>query len=172
MQTPMSTPGTAPRTAVVGGGAAGIATVKALRAAGVPVVGFEHAEPPIPVWALTIVTLVVVLVGVGLAYRQYAVKEIPAVAPAASALTVAARRDLYGDAFNEVIFMGSGQVLTKSMAVVEDKALDGAVRGVAVLTLGSSTLIRRLQTGYVRSYALAMFAGAAVVIAVMLLGRM
>ncbi|WP_024793761.1 NADH-quinone oxidoreductase subunit L [Tomitella biformata] len=136
-----------------------------------PVVGFHHAEPPMPVWALTILTLAVVLVGVGIAYRQYVLREIPAVAPAASALTTAARRDLYGDAFNETVFMGSGQVLTKSMVVVEDKVLDGAVRGVAALTIVSSSLLRRLQTGYVRSYALAMFGGAVLVLIVMLLGR-
>lgn len=52
MQTPTSTPGTAPRTAVVGGGAAGIATVKALLATGVPVVGFEQAPELGGLWRL------------------------------------------------------------------------------------------------------------------------
>lgn len=138
-----------------------------------PVVGSHHDEPPIPVWAITTATLAVVLVGVAVAYRRYAALQIPVTAPTdVSGLTVAARRDLYGDAVNEAVFMRPGAELTRSLVTVDDRGIDGAVNGLAALVGGVSSRVRRLQTGFVRSYALAMFAGAALVVATMVLGRL
>ncbi len=75
-----------------------------------PVVGSVHHEGGLPVWLITLMTLAVVLVGVGFAYREYATREIPDTAPDdVSALTVAARNDLYGDAFDEAVLMRPGQ---------------------------------------------------------------
>ncbi|BAH54229.1 NADH-quinone oxidoreductase subunit L [Rhodococcus opacus] len=134
-----------------------------------PVVGAHHGEPALPVWAITGLTLVVVLAGVAVAYRQYARQPIPDVAPAdVTALTVAARRDLYGDAFNEAALMRPGQELTRTLVTVDDRGVDGAVNGFAALVGGTSVRVRRLQTGFVRSYALFMFAGAALLVATML----
>lgn len=138
-----------------------------------PVVGSHHEQPPIPVWAITTATLAVVVVGVAVAYRRYAALQIPVTAPTdVSGLTVAARRDLYGDAVNEAVFMRPGAGLTRSLVTVDDRGIDGAVNGLAALVGGVSSRIRRLQTGFVRSYALAMFAGAALVVATMVLGRL
>ena len=50
--------------------------------------------------------------------------------------------------------------------------VDGAVNGLAALIGGTSGRLRRLQTGFVRSYALSMFAGAAVLVGAMLLVRL
>jgi NADH-quinone oxidoreductase subunit L len=134
-----------------------------------PVVGAHHGEPALPVWAITSLTLVVVLAGVAVAYRQYARQPVPDVAPAkVTALTVAARRDLYGDAFNEAVLMRPGQELTRTLVTVDDQGVDGAVNGFAALVGGTSMRFRRLQTGFVRSYALFMFAGAALLVATML----
>ncbi|MFF2107621.1 NADH-quinone oxidoreductase subunit L [Rhodococcus sp. ACS1] len=134
-----------------------------------PVVGAHHGEPALPVWAITALTLVVVLAGVAVAYRQYARQPIPDVAPTdVTALTVAARRDLYGDAFNEAALMRPGQELTRTLVTVDDRGVDGAVNGFAALVGGTSVRVRRLQTGFVRSYALFMFAGAALLVATML----
>ncbi|MFC9356911.1 NADH-quinone oxidoreductase subunit L [Rhodococcus sp. NPDC057014] len=134
-----------------------------------PVVGAHHGEPALPVWAITALTLVVVLAGVAVAYRQYARQPIPAVAPEdVTALTVAARRDLYGDAFNEAALMRPGQELTRTLVTADDRGVDGAVNGFAALVGGTSVRVRRLQTGFVRSYALFMFAGAALLVATML----
>ena len=134
-----------------------------------PVVGAHHGEPALPVWAITALTLVVVLAGVAVAYRQYARQPIPDVAPTdVTALTVAARRDLYGDAFNEAVLMRPGQELTRTLVTVDDQGVDGAVNGFAALVGGTSMRFRRLQTGFVRSYALFMFAGAALLVATML----
>ncbi len=62
-------------------------------------------------------TLAVVLVGVGFAYREYATREIPDTAPDdVSALTVAARNDLYGDAFDEAVLMRPGQGMVRTLS--------------------------------------------------------
>ncbi|MFC7449935.1 NADH-quinone oxidoreductase subunit L [Rhodococcus daqingensis] len=135
-----------------------------------PVVGTHHPELAIPVWVITATTLAVVLAGVAVAYRQHAGQEIPEVAPTAvSPLTVAARRDLYGDAVNEAVFMRPGQHLTRWLGYVDGRGIDGAVGGLAAAIGGASSRIRRLQTGFVRTYALYMFAGAGAVAATMVL---
>ncbi|SKR81020.1 NADH-quinone oxidoreductase subunit L [Mycobacteroides abscessus subsp. massiliense] len=135
-----------------------------------PVVGIHHGELPMPGWVISAITVAVVLCGVGIAYRIYRA-DIPETAPQGSALTVAARRDLYGDAFNEAVFMRPGKRLTRGMVLVDDRVVDGMVNGVAS-TLGAvSGWVRQLQTGHVRSYALSMCAGAAVVVAVLMAVR-
>ncbi|RVW03877.1 NADH-quinone oxidoreductase subunit L [Rhodococcus xishaensis] len=132
----------------------------------------EHAEPAVPVWVITLTTLAVVLVGVRIAWRQYGARPVPVEAPVdVSGLTVAARRDLYGDDVNETIFMRPGRRLVAGLKVVEDRGIDGVVRIVPAVLGFASVVLRRLQTGFVRSYALYMFIGAALVVAAVLVGR-
>ncbi|MCW4353719.1 NADH-quinone oxidoreductase subunit L [Hoyosella sp. YIM 151337] len=136
-----------------------------------PVVGSHHGEHVVPVWVVTTLALGVVVVGVGVAVRQYAGKDVPVEAPAdVSPVTVAARRDLYGDAVNEAVLMRPGQQFTSAAAVVDDKVVDGAVGGVSALVGAVSSQVRRIQTGFTRSYALYMLVGAALLIAALLLG--
>ncbi|MDT5242568.1 MAG: NADH-quinone oxidoreductase subunit, partial [Mycobacterium sp.] len=136
-----------------------------------PVVGAHEAEHSVPVWVMTTITLVVVAVGVGIAYRMYATRPIPETAPDGSALTVAARNDLYGDRFNEDVLMRPGQLLTAGLVEIDDDAVDGASRGLAALIRGTAERLRQLQTGFARSYALSMLGGAALLIAAVLVGR-
>jgi NADH-quinone oxidoreductase subunit L len=134
-----------------------------------PVVGAEEVHHVAPAWVITVVALSVVGVGILVAYRMYAQKTVPDTAPEeVSALTVAARRDLYGDAINEALLMKSGQVLTKDLVWVDNKGVDGATDGLAALVGRMSNGLRQVQTGFARSYALSMLAGAALVVAVIL----
>jgi len=134
-----------------------------------PVVGaHEEVHHLLPVWVSTAITLGVVAVGIAVAYRLYATRPVPAEAPAGSALTVAARRDLYGDAFNEEVFMRPGADLTGTLVRVDDKGIDGSVTGLAAAIGRLSGTLRQAQTGFARSYALSMFAGAALVVAAIL----
>ncbi|MBO0853472.1 MAG: NADH-quinone oxidoreductase subunit L [Nocardia sp.] len=138
-----------------------------------PVVGTEHGEHHVSSWAVSIGALAVVAIGIGLAYVRYAREPVPRTAPeAVSALTVAARRDLYGDAFNEAVFMRPGAGLSRSLVTVDDRGIDGIVNAVATVIDTLSTRIRRVQTGFVRSYALSMFTGAALVVAALLAVRL
>jgi NADH-quinone oxidoreductase subunit L len=136
-----------------------------------PVFGHEEAHLGVPVWVLTASTLAVILVGAAIGYRLYATRPVPATAPAGSPLTVAARRDLYGDAANEAVFMRPGQYLTRLLVFFDNRGVDGIVNGLAALIGGSAGRARRVQTGFVRSYALSMFSGAAVIVVALLLVR-
>jgi NADH-quinone oxidoreductase subunit L len=138
-----------------------------------PVVGAPHeTEHATPVWVMTAVTLSVVAVGAAIAYRMYGTRAIPVSAPAqASALTVAARHDLYGDAFNEAVFMRPGTRLTARLVQIDDVGVDGVSTGLALAVRHASDRLRLLQTGFARSYALSMLGGAALVMAVILLVR-
>ncbi|MEE2034061.1 NADH-quinone oxidoreductase subunit L [Rhodococcus chondri] len=138
-----------------------------------PVVGSHPHEGGLPVWVTTALTLAVVITGVAVAYRQYATRDVPATAPTAvSAATVAARRDLYGDAVNEAVFMRPGGKLVDALGLVENNGIDGFVSGASTSIGAGSGRLRRLQTGFVRSYALYMFGGATVVVAALMLVRL
>jgi NADH-quinone oxidoreductase subunit L len=136
-----------------------------------PVVGSHEAAHATPVWVATTIILVTVAIGVAVAYRMYATRAVPEEAPTGSALTVAARQDLYGDAFNEQVFMRPGQLLTEGLVEIDDEAVDGAATGLATLVGRVSNGLRQLQTGFARSYALSMLAGAALVVAAILAVR-
>jgi len=138
-----------------------------------PVVGEEHHELGVPVWVITALTLGVVAVGAGLAYARYVRQRVPVTAPAAvSPVTVAARRDLYQDAVNESLFMRPGQYLTRLLVFLDNKGVDGVVNGFAATIGGTSGRVRRVQTGFVRSYALSMLGGAALVVVALLAVRL
>lgn len=125
-----------------------------------PVVG-EHGEehPVLPVWLIMVLTLALVIVGMVYAWRRYAADVVPEVAPKGSVLTRAARQDLYQDAVNEGLFMRPGIHLTRGLVFADARGVDGAVGGLAAFVGGLSSRLRRLQTGYARSYALTMLTG-------------
>jgi NADH-quinone oxidoreductase subunit L len=136
-----------------------------------PVVGARlETEAAAPAGAVSAVALAVVAVGVIVAYRMYGGKaEIPSVAPVqVSVLTTAARNDLYGDAFNEEVFMRSGAELTDALVEVDNAGVDGSVNALAGLVSRTSNRLREMETGYVRNYALSMLTGAALVAAAIL----
>ena len=119
-----------------------------------------------------LVALVVALAGVGLGWMIYGRVPVPATAPAGRFLTIAARKDLYGDAFNESILMRPGQWLTRLSVYFDNRGVDGLVNSLAALVGGTSGRWRKMQTGFVRSYALSMFFGAAVLVALLLAVRL
>ncbi|PQP40373.1 NADH-quinone oxidoreductase subunit L [Mycolicibacterium austroafricanum] len=133
-----------------------------------PVVGAHEIHHVLPVWVVTVIVLSVVAVGIVVAYRMYGFRAVPEQVPAGSALTVAARRDLYGDAFNETVLMRPGMSLTRGLVELDDDAVDGAAGGLAAGVSRISEGLRQLQTGFARSYALSMLAGAALIVAMIL----
>ncbi|TGD87142.1 NADH-quinone oxidoreductase subunit L [Mycolicibacterium sp. CH28] len=134
-----------------------------------PVVGHHEAAHVYPAWITTTTALGIVAIGIAVAYRQYANHNVPESAPLdVSAFTVAARNDLYGDAFNEAAFMRGGQELTKGLVAVDEKGVDGVTQGLALVVGRFSDRLRQVQTGYARSYALSMLAGTALVVAAVL----
>jgi NADH-quinone oxidoreductase subunit L len=131
-----------------------------------PVVTFEESSHVLPTWTFNVVTLGIVVVGIGVAVLLYGLREVPATAPAdVSVLTVAARRDLYGDAFNEEVFMRPSGQLTHALVEFDNQGVDGSVNALGALVSRTSDWLRGFQTGFARNYALSMFLGAALVAA-------
>ncbi|MCW2498385.1 MAG: proton-translocating NADH-quinone oxidoreductase, chain [Frankiales bacterium] len=129
-----------------------------------------HTIDPIVV---TILTLVVVAGGVLGAWLAYARRAVPTTPPVAvTPFTVAARKNLYFDALNESVLMRPGQYLTRALVFFDNRGIDGAVHALAAGIGGSSGRLRRLQTGFVRSYALSMFGGALLVVVALLAVRL
>jgi NADH-quinone oxidoreductase subunit L len=136
-----------------------------------PVVGaHEEAAEAIPPLVVSGLALAIVAVGIAVAYRMYGGKaEIPRVAPArVSVLTTTARNDAYGDAFNEEVFMRPGAHFTHALVEVDNAGVDGSVDALGALVSRASNRLRGLQTGFARSYALSMLAGATLVAAAIL----
>jgi NADH-quinone oxidoreductase subunit L len=122
---------------------------------------------------LTALTLVVVAGGVGGAFAVFGREKvrIPWYPPQAGVIVTAARANLYGDRFNESVFMRPGQYLTRALVFFDNRGVDGAVGGLAALVGGGSARMRRAQNGFVRSYALSMSLGAVLLAGALLLVR-
>jgi NADH-quinone oxidoreductase subunit L len=117
-------------------------------------------------------TLALVLAGAAVAWFMYGRREVPVTAPAGGPITVAARKDLYGDAVNESLLMRPGQWLTRLSVFFDNRGVDGLVNTLAAAMGGTSGRVRRLENGFVRSYALLMFFGAALLVGALLLVRL
>ena len=131
-----------------------------------PVVEHGHVEEAqlLSPEVTSLLALGLVLIGVAIAVIKYR-SEVADTAPTqVSIFTKIARRDLLQDDFNEAVFMRPGQSLTSGLVTVDEKIIDGAVRGVGAMALGSGSAIRTTQNGYVRSYAAAILIGAILLI--------
>ncbi|SFN98125.1 NADH-quinone oxidoreductase subunit L [Amycolatopsis rubida] len=140
-----------------------------------PVVG-EHAEAehtPIPSWTVPAATLVLAALGVLLAVWLFRPSRgVPVERPERVAWPVrAARKDLYGNALNETLVARPGTWLARALVYVDNRGVDGAVNGLAAALGGGSGRLRRMQTGFVRSYALSMLGGTFLLLAALLLVR-
>ena len=138
-----------------------------------PVLGAEEAEHVLSPVTVSAITLLAVAAGVAVAYRVFALRPVPVTAPVAvTPFTVAARKNLYLDSLNEAVLMRPGQYLTRALVFFDNRGIDGGVNGLAAAIGGGSARLRRIQTGFVRSYALSMFGGAALVVAGLLAVRL
>ena len=132
-------------------------------------------KPAVPhgIWSVPgIIALALVVIGFAIAWFMYGRVPVPSTAPRGSFATVAARKDLYGDAFNESVLMRPGQWLTRLSVYFDGRGIDGLVNGLAALVGGTSGRVRKLQTGYARSYALSMLIGAVLLVAGLLVVRL
>jgi NADH-quinone oxidoreductase subunit L len=136
-----------------------------------PVTSHSHGDSPLSAATVTAGTMVVLLIGVAIAWLQYGRRPVPRTAPRGSLLTRAARRDLLQDDFNHVVLVKPGEYLTRGLVYVDHKLVDGVVNGTAASVGGLSGRLRKLQNGYARTYAVSMFGGTAVLIAATLLMR-
>jgi NADH-quinone oxidoreductase subunit L len=135
-----------------------------------PVVG-ERPEEHLGVSALvmSLITLAVVLAGVAVAWVFVGQRPVPREAPTqVSVFTRAARAELYGDAFNDEVIVKPGWTGIRGLAVFDRSFVDGLAEGTATAFSGISSRFRLAQNGFVRSYALALLSGAALVLLALL----
>ena len=137
-----------------------------------PVTGLEQSPLPFPTILLEIGTLIVVLIGVAIAIGMYR-KDVPEEAPQdVNILTKAARNSMYDDAINDVLVVQPTYSLSRAFIGVDNRGIDGIVNGLAAFVGGSGERLRRWQTGFARSYALAMVGGAVLVVVVLAVVRL
>jgi len=126
--------------------------------------GVEGGKELMKPIVVSLLALGVVVIGVAFAIIKY--RTVPAVAPEkVSVFTKAARKDLFQDSFNEAVLMRPGQKLTSGLVYTDEAIVDGAVRGVGFTLATVSGWVRKLQNGYVRTYALVMLIGLLALIA-------
>ena len=123
----------------------------------------KHLLEPIVVSGLA---LTMVAIGIATAFVKYSRQNVASVAPEnVSVFTKIARQDLMQDRFNEAAFMRPGQVLTTTLVAADESVIDGTVRAVGKIAMGSGSSLRGLQNGFVRSYAALILVGALALVA-------
>jgi NADH-quinone oxidoreductase subunit L len=94
---------------------------------------------------------------------------VPRTAPErVSFVTRAARADLYGDTANEVLLMRPGDRFVDGLVTFDRQVVDTFATGSGGVFGVVSASFRRVQTGFVRSYALSLLGGAIVVLLALL----
>ena len=105
-------------------------------------------------WALSLITLALCLGGLGLGLRTWRTAEHPALEP------VFLRRAWFWDAIVSATVSGPLRAGADALAfVVDGRLVDGFVNGVAGTLALSGRVVRKLQTGYLRTYAIGIGAG-------------
>ena len=116
------------------------------------------------------VALLVVIIGVVAAFLVYRRPVEALAAEPHNALMVVGNNELYANQAVDTVLVRPGELLAQGVAAVDRYVVDGGVRGAAHGLGRGSELVRNLQNGMVRSYALVMAFGVVVALAVLLAG--
>jgi NADH-quinone oxidoreductase subunit L len=107
---------------------------------------------------------VLAVVGVSVAWSLWrTVSDRPAAEP-----VFLQRAWLIDFSYDRVLARGSTMLAVFSSAVIDNKVIDGVVNGTATLMRVTGSKLRRVQTGYVRNYALGIVAGLVIIFAFLL----
>ncbi|MFY1574027.1 NADH-quinone oxidoreductase subunit L [Verrucosispora sp. WMMD703] len=126
-----------------------------------------HHDAVLPHWAIVVLSLGVTVLGAALGWFLFRNGTATSPQPA-GVLVTAARKNLYTDAVNEAVFEKPGIFLTRALVYLDNRGIDGLINGLAAGVGGGSGRLRRLQTGFVRSYATSILTGALLVVAAFL----
>jgi NADH-quinone oxidoreductase subunit L len=135
-----------------------------------PVVGTPPPEePPLPALAISVIAVLVVAAGVALAWFLVGKRDVPRTAPQqVSWVTRAARNDLYGDAINDGLVVNPGRHAVADLLAFDRYGVDGVLTGGPVAIGAVAGQMRRVQNGFVRSYALSLLGGVLLVVLALL----
>ena len=114
-------------------------------------------------WVLAVVDAVVAVGGLGVGVALWRRRtDNPALEP------VVLQKSYFIDDIYDTVIGRPAEGFARFAAVFDTKVIDGAVNGVARLARGAGGGLRRIQTGFVRQYALAIVIGAVALLAYML----
>jgi NADH-quinone oxidoreductase subunit L len=127
-----------------------------------PTLAFEHELPPVPVLVLlAFAAIAAASLGIFLAYWVYSKHKI---APEKFERVVFAHAWYIDETYAKVAG-GPGEAGFQGVADFDGTVVDGAVNGVGAGVLGIGNKLRPLQSGLVRSYALGISIGGALLLA-------
>ena len=110
--------------------------------------------------AVTVLATLTAFAGVATAWFLVGKREIALTPPQdVSFATRAARADLYGDAINEGLVVSPGRRLVRGLLTFDRSGAAGVFTGGASAVSGIGGQLRKIQNGFVRSYALSVLAG-------------
>jgi NADH-quinone oxidoreductase subunit L len=111
-------------------------------------------------WVLGAITVALCVAGIGFGFRVWSTS------PSHDALEPVVLKKAWGvdDAVSAIVDSPVRAFAAFSAYVVDARVVDGAVNGVATLVRLTGGQLRRLQTGYVRNYALGIAAGTALLL--------
>jgi NADH-quinone oxidoreductase subunit L len=110
-------------------------------------------------WLLLGLAVVVAFAGIAASIAVYAKKKAKAVEPA-----ILAEAWRYDSAVSSLVG-GPGKAAFNALALFDAKVVDGAVNGAGIVTRSTSGAVRKVQTGFVRSYAVILSIGVLLVLA-------
>ena len=116
-----------------------------------------HPSEGLTVWALALTSLVVVVIGITVAYYRYGRGELPTEEGGywSAALDGYGVDELYGR-----VIVAPGKAISTWLArFIDPEVVDGVVNGLGSATQSFGSSLRNLQTGWVRSYGAAIAAG-------------
>src|SRR4051795_2404055 len=116
-----------------------------------PVTGTPvHENPPLSSFAVSVIVVLIVAVGVAVAWYFVQRRDVPREAPQdVSFATRAARAELYGNEINDgLVIRPTGQLVT-GLTLFDRDIVDGVVEGTALGVGGTGSVLRLAQTGFV-----------------------
>ncbi|MFQ5855498.1 MAG: NADH-quinone oxidoreductase subunit L [Anaerolineae bacterium] len=117
---------------------------------------------------LAVISSIVVLIGIGLAYLTYVIKVINAEEAAEQLETLyllSVNKFYVEDLYNRIIVTPFVRLSGWLWYTFDDGVIDAAVNGVGRLVHWAGAGLRRVQTGYVRNYALSFLLGVVIIMA-------
>jgi len=125
---------------------------------------YNDHEVTSTLWKLSTLDAVIAVIGVFVGLRLWITR---AQRPALESV-VLLRSWYLNELYDTVIGRPGARLAQFTAAVVDAKVIDGAVNGLAGLTRRSGSAVRKLQSGYVRNYALWIVVGIVGLLAFML----
>jgi NADH-quinone oxidoreductase subunit L len=134
-----------------------------------PVLGTSPALSGGIFWLNLLLGLATAFFGIGIAWMRYsgqksASRRVVVTAPRSPIIRAAANGFYLDNLFNLLLVVPTVLFADALRGLAEDMLFDGGSRGIGRAVSATSRGLRRLQTGYVRNYALAILVGAALIL--------